>query len=79
MPAMSAECKRAFSRAGKMVTNDRYQLKADIIEADQLLKSWLISGLIDRQKVWRVLHEIEESALLQRHLERQLDTVENLT
>ena len=71
MPAMSAECKRVFSRAGKMVTNDRYQLKADIIEADHL-KSWLISNLIDRQKAWRVLHEIEESALLQRHLERPL-------
>lgn len=26
MPAMSAECERAFSCAGKMVTNDRYQL-----------------------------------------------------
>ena len=41
MPAMSSECDRAVSRAGKMITDDRYQLKADIIEANQLLKSWL--------------------------------------
>ena len=67
IPAMSSECERAFSRAGKMVTDERYQLKADIIEADQLLKSWLISGLIDRNKAWRVMSEIEELALFEQH------------
>ena len=58
-PAMSSECERAFSHAGKMVTDDRYQHKADILEADQLLKSWLIDGLIDRTKLRRVLDETE--------------------
>jgi len=53
IPAMSAECERAFIRAGKMVTNNRYQLKADIIEADQLIKCWLAGGLIDRNKAWQ--------------------------
>jgi hypothetical protein len=65
MPAMSAECERSFSRAGKMVTDDRYCLRADIIEADQLLKSWLVSGLINRETAWRVLDEIEQQALLE--------------
>ena len=72
MPAMSSECKRAFSRAGKMVTDDRYQLKADIIEADQLIKSWLAGGLIDRNKAWRVLDEIEQQQLLESHQYRPL-------
>ena len=70
IPAMSAECERAFSRAGKMVTDDRYQLKADIIEADQLIKSWLAGGLIDRNKAWRVLDEIQQQQLLESHQQR---------
>ena len=59
IPVMSSECERAFSRAGKIVTDERYQLKAD-----QLLKSWLVSGLINRDKAWRVMSEIEQLALL---------------
>jgi hypothetical protein len=70
IPAMSAECERAFSRAGKMVTTDRYQLKADIIEADQLIKSWLAGGLIDRNKAWRVLDEIQHQTVLESHQQR---------
>jgi hypothetical protein len=62
---MSAECERLFSRAGKMVTNDRWRLKADIIEAEQLLESWLVSGLINRDTAWRVLSEIEQRAFEQ--------------
>jgi len=50
-----------------MVTDERYQLKADFIEADQLLKSWLVSGLIDCNIAWQVLSEIEEQTLLQQH------------
>ena len=38
-PAISSECERGFSRAGKIVTDKRYSLKADIIKADQLIKS----------------------------------------
>ncbi|KAI6914226.1 hypothetical protein KC318_g700 [Hortaea werneckii] len=29
-----------------------------------LMKSWLIGGLVDREKAWRVLNEIEQQALL---------------
>jgi hypothetical protein len=71
MPAMSAECERSFSCAGKMVTDDRYRLKADIIEADQLLKSWLVSGLINRDTAWRVLGEIEQHALVEQQQQQQ--------
>ena len=39
IPAMSAECERAFSLAKKLITDERYNLKADIIEADQCIKS----------------------------------------
>jgi hypothetical protein len=67
MPAMSSECERSFSRAGKMVTTDRYSLKADIIEADQLLKSWLVSGLINRETAWQILSEVKQQALLNQH------------
>ena len=47
-----------------MITDERYQLKANIVEADQLIKSWLIGGLVHREKAWRVLNEIEQQALL---------------
>jgi hypothetical protein len=43
IPGMSSECERAFSSALRMVTDDRYNLKQDIIEADQCLKSWFKS------------------------------------
>jgi hypothetical protein len=34
MPGMSSECERSFSATKKIITNERYNLKADIIEAD---------------------------------------------
>jgi hypothetical protein len=39
IPAMSAECERAFSTVKKLITDERYNLKPDIIEADQCIKS----------------------------------------
>ena len=35
IPAMSSECERAFSAGKRMITDHRYGLKNDIIEADQ--------------------------------------------
>jgi hypothetical protein len=35
VPDMSAECERAFSRVKKMITEKRYRLRGDIIEAEQ--------------------------------------------
>lgn len=45
IPAMSSECERAFSAAKRMITDERYRLKQDIIEADQCLKSWIKNKL----------------------------------
>ena len=47
MPAMSSECERAFSNAKRLIAEQRYNLKADIIEADQCIKSWLKNGITD--------------------------------
>jgi hypothetical protein len=39
MPAMNAECDRAFSSAKLLISEQRYRLKSDIIKADLCLKS----------------------------------------
>ncbi|KAF1732560.1 putative AC transposase [Beauveria bassiana] len=45
--AMSAECERLFSAAGRMVTPLRSRLDADMIGMRQVLRSWLRAGVID--------------------------------
>ena len=42
IPAMSSECERVFSQAKLLITGQRMRLKADIIEATQCLRMWLI-------------------------------------
>ena len=49
IPAMSAECERAFSLAKRLIADDRYNLKPDVIEADQCIKSWCKHGIVDGQ------------------------------
>jgi hypothetical protein len=49
MPGMSSECERVFSAAKRVITDDRYSLKPDIIEADLCLKNWFKHGLADGQ------------------------------
>ena len=45
IPAMSAECERVFSISTKLlITDRRNRLKEDIIEASEVLKSWLYQG-----------------------------------
>lgn len=48
VPAMSSECERVFSQAKLMITGQRHALKADVIEACQCLRMWLI---MDRKRV----------------------------
>ena len=48
-PAMSAECKRVFSNAKKLITPERNQLEEDIIEACECLKAWWRNSLIEQQ------------------------------
>ena len=41
IPLMSAECKRVFSNAKTVITDQRACLKEDIIEASVILRQWL--------------------------------------
>ena len=58
VPGISAECERAFSRAKKMVTEERHSLRGEIIEAEQCLKSWLISCIVDGAQTLTSLQEL---------------------
>lgn len=40
IPAMSSECERVFSSAGRLVTPLRNRLKEDVIEASECLNAW---------------------------------------
>lgn len=53
IPAMSSECERIFSLTKKVATDERYQLKCDIIEADVCLKSWLQQRLVNSNAMWQ--------------------------
>jgi hypothetical protein len=55
MPAMSSECERAFSSAKKLINEQRYSLKTDIIEADQCIKSWLKNGIANGQAIFSTI------------------------
>jgi hypothetical protein len=44
---MSSEWERAFSAGKRLITDYRYGLKNDIIEADQCIKSWFKHGITD--------------------------------
>jgi hypothetical protein len=46
---MSAECERAFSAAGQMVTPTRNRLEAVTIAMCQVLRSWYRAGIIQGQ------------------------------
>lgn len=59
IPGMSAECERAFSQAKRMITDERFSLKQDVIEAEQCLKSWLINKVADGQKAWDTLQQLQ--------------------
>ena len=65
IPAMSAECERVFSNSRKMITDERYSLKVDIIEADQCLKSWLKQQLVDGAATWQIRASQIQQAELQ--------------
>ncbi|KGQ02732.1 hypothetical protein BBAD15_g12049 [Beauveria bassiana D1-5] len=45
--AMSAECERFFSAAGRMVTPLRSQLESSTIAICQVLRSWLQAGIVE--------------------------------
>ena len=79
IPGMSAECERAFSQAKRMITDERFSLKQDVIEAEQCLKSWLINKIADGQKAWDTLQQVQmedikESASTSKDLAGRVDT-----
>jgi hypothetical protein len=43
-----------------MITNKRYNLKTDIIETDQCIKSWIKNGVADGQAVFNTLAMVDE-------------------
>ncbi len=47
IPAMSSECQRLFSSAKLTVTPQRQRLKADIIEAIEMMNKWFRRGLVN--------------------------------
>lgn len=59
IPGMSSECERAFSAAKRLITNYRYSLKTDIIEADQCVKSWFKYGIADGQAAFTSIANVE--------------------
>jgi hypothetical protein len=63
IPGRSSECERAFSAGKKMITDERYQLNPDIIEADQCLKSWLKQGVVDGAAAWQTIAGDEPAPL----------------
>jgi hypothetical protein len=47
MPGMRSECERVFSSAKSMLIDHRYNLRYDIIKADQCVKSWFKNNVAD--------------------------------
>jgi hypothetical protein len=45
-PGMSSECERVFSQAKKLITDERNRFKADIVEAEECTKNWVLHGLV---------------------------------
>jgi hypothetical protein len=71
MPGMSAECERIFSQAKRMVTDERFNLKADVIEAEQCLKSWLINGVVNGSEAWQLMEEVQHQVEVAEAIDRQ--------
>ena len=50
IPAMSSECKREFSSANNIITNNRNHLADETIEALEFQKSWLNKRHIEKDE-----------------------------
>jgi hypothetical protein len=42
IPAMSAECKRVFGSGKNLISDDRYSLAPDTIEASECNRHWIL-------------------------------------
>jgi hypothetical protein len=59
IPSMSSECERAFSAARRLITDERYNLETNIIEADQYVKSWFKHGIANGRVAFTNIAHIE--------------------
>ncbi|KAK5116516.1 hypothetical protein LTR16_005078 [Cryomyces antarcticus] len=59
IPGMSSEC----DQAKKMVTDERFNHKADIVQADQCLKNWLRNGVAIGHLTLEALERAVEEAV----------------
>lgn len=62
IPAMSSECERLFSSAGRMMTQQRTSLAAAMVSMCQALRSWYRSGIA--RDMDTLLVSIQEEGLL---------------
>ena len=46
IPAAEDECERVFSTSGLLLSDRRFQLKDDIIEASACERNWLVNNII---------------------------------
>ena len=65
-PSMSSECERAFSSAKRLITDERYSLQCDIIEADQCLKSWLKHGIANGREAFTSIADDTDDVAIDR-------------
>lgn len=61
--AIGAECERALSSAKRHISDERYNLKPDIIEADQCIKSWYKNRVVDGQAAFTTIAEVNYEIL----------------
>ena len=47
IPGMSSECDRVFSQSKKLISDERYRLEPATIEADECLKNWITTELVE--------------------------------
>lgn len=60
---MSVKCERAFNAAKRIVTDERYNFKSDIIEVEQCIKNWLKYSFTNGAEAWQIIDKgIQEQA-----------------
>jgi hypothetical protein len=64
IPAMSSKCERTFSFAKRLINEHRYNLKTDVIEADQCIKIWLKNGITDGQATFSTITTVIDDVIV---------------
>ena len=47
IPGMSSKCEQVFSQAKKLITDERNRLRPATTEADEYLKNWITTKLVE--------------------------------